>query len=91
MVVGTGGANVSERPNFIRLRMEIEEAAGEGDLCAAYAPFGRTVGLARLGINLETLNLQPSGVSALFDERRHDPATEMVPRCLGGLLPRCGA
>ena len=87
---GDRRGKVSERPNF-RASTWRSRRQPEGDLRATYAPFGRTLGLARLGINLETLNLQPSEVSALFDERRHDPASEMVPHCLGGLLGRCGA
>ena len=34
------------------------------------------------------LNLEPSEVSALFDERRHGPASEVVPRYVGDLVGR---
>jgi NAD-dependent deacetylase len=35
------------------------------------------------------LNLEPSAVRSDFDEARHGPATEVVPRFVAELLARC--
>jgi len=43
------------RPAFLRHYSDIEEAAGSGDLRAMLAPFGRRLGMRRVGINQETM------------------------------------
>jgi len=48
-------ASDPKRPGFIRHYTEIEEPTGQDDLAALLAPFGRRLGLSRLGVNLETI------------------------------------
>lgn len=47
--------SASKRPSFIKHFAEIEGPTGRGDLLALLAPFGRRLGLSRLGVNLETI------------------------------------
>ncbi len=43
------------RPDFIRHYRDIERSFGEGELQSIGAPFGRVLGLARIGVNHDVL------------------------------------
>jgi uncharacterized cupin superfamily protein len=64
----------TQRSAFIRHYKEIGESTGEGDLFAILAPFGRRLGLSRLGVNLETI--QPGCRSA--EPHAHERNEEFV-------------